>query len=128
MVYIYKYFRLCYFYFEGDENAFFKSIGFIHMALFIFCLTILSICDLLNDNTYELPNLTKKERLIYALVFLTVSYYTSKFLLVKIFKVDPSNGTSSIYHYTPSTNGVRINFGIHILLLIVFFFLSYLRS
>ncbi|SKB72171.1 hypothetical protein SAMN05660841_02039 [Sphingobacterium nematocida] len=128
MVCVYKYFRLCYLYFEDHDDPFFKAIGFVNMALFVFLGILYSIVDLFWPGYLSLPELSKPKLWLYALLNVAIFYYVFKALLVKAMKVDPKSGISHRYDYNPSPKAVKINFIAHVVLLGLVFLFGYLRK
>ena len=128
MLHIYKYFRLCYLYFEDHENTFFNALSFVNLGL-IFSLGLLfSVIDFFWPGYLSLPDLSKPKLMLYVGLDIVIFHYAFKALLVKFMKVDPESGISLVYDYNPSPKAVKINFIVHILIVTLVILFGYLRK
>lgn len=128
MLYIYKYFRLCYLYFEDHNDPFFKALGFVHIGVYISILLLISVFDFFWPNYILLPELPKRKFLFPILLYFLIYCYAFKALLVKVMKVSPDSGISHRYYYNPSPKAVKINFITHVVILTLFLLFGYLRK
>lgn len=128
MVYVYKYFRLCYLYFEDHDDPFFKAIGFVKLGVFFSLGLLFSVFDFFWPNYILLPELPKHKFFFPILLYFLIYYYVFKVLLVKVMKVSPESGISLLYEYNPSSKAVKINFIAHVILLGLVFLFGYLRK